>query len=73
MADVLRKPEPQTPVQTEEAGFLSALEDVVSIAERLAPHCPTTDSLIEVCRLALESPSQLQLLLSLSKQALPRR
>jgi len=55
--------EPKKTLTAEE--FRSSLQDVVAVLERLAPHCPRTEQLMEVCRIALESDSQLELLISL--------
>ena len=62
---VLRNPE-QTQEPSPEEGFTAALEDVVAIAEKLIQHCPTTESLVEVCKLGLSNASQLQFLMSLT-------
>lgn len=48
---------------TAEESFRKALEDVVAISERLAPLCPGTEDLTELCKLALTNDGQLALLM----------
>ena len=69
---VLRNPE-QNQEPSPEEGFTAALEDVVAIAEKLIQHCPTTESLVEVCKLGLSSPAQLNFLMSLTMSKSSRR
>lgn len=44
--------------------FRSSLEDIVAIAEKLAPYCKTADELIGMSKLAIENDGQLRLLLA---------
>ena len=48
--------------------FRDALKDVLTIVEKLSPHCHTLDDLISVAKLAVEDDSQLRLLMSLTTQ-----
>ena len=48
-----------------EEDFRSSLQDVITIAEKLAPHCKTTEDLVQVSKLAVEHDSQLRLLISI--------
>jgi hypothetical protein len=44
----------------------ASLEDLVHLAERLAPHCSTTEQLVEVARLALTNDGQFSIVMSLA-------
>lgn len=48
---------------TAEESFRKALEDVVTIAEKLADICPSSGDLTELCKLALTNDGQLALLM----------
>lgn len=48
---------------TAEESFRKALEDVVTIAEKLSEPCSSTGDLTELCKLALTNDGQLALLM----------
>ena len=50
---------------SQEEAFRSSIQDVIAIAEKLAPFCKSIDGLISLARLALENDDQLHLLISL--------
>ena len=50
---------------TEADSFRSSLEDVVAIAEKLAPHVGSVQDLADVCKLALKNDGQLAILYSM--------
>ena len=51
--------------QDVEAGFRSALEDVIPIVQKLAPVCRTVDELLGVIETALSNDAQLRILMQI--------
>lgn len=49
----------------------TSLEEAITVAERLQPHCTTVADFIQLLKLAVENPAQLRLLISLVKTPLP--
>lgn len=45
--------------------FLSSLEDLIAIADKLAPFCKMTEELIGMAKLATENDGQLRLLMGI--------
>lgn len=48
---------------TPEEAFRSSLEDLIAVAEKLAPYCGSVEELVEVCQLAVGNAAQAKLLL----------
>ena len=59
--------------ETIEASFRESLKDVVAITEKLQLHCKTTEDLLHIAKMALDSDAQLRLLISLTMTAVPKR
>ena len=51
--------------QTPEISFRSSLEDVATIAAKLAPYLESSADVVEVCKLGMENESQLRLLMGI--------
>lgn len=47
--------------------FRDALQDVIAIADKLAPHCTSIAEMVEMLKLAQDNNSQLNLLMSVIK------
>lgn len=56
-----------------EDSFRSSLEDLVTIAEKIAPHCTYTKDLVSVVKVALENDAQLGFLMSLVASQVGKR
>ncbi len=48
-----------------EEGFREALDDVITLVTKLAPHLSDFASLVEICQLAKNNDAQLRFLMSL--------
>ena len=60
--------EQRTPQQDMESKFRDSLQDVVIVAERLAPYCKDVEELLGMLRLGIESDGQLRLLMGKIKR-----